>query len=390
MKNGYRVLDSDIHVIEPYSIWEEYLDPKFRSRGPQRPEGAGWMRMNGRVLPAYADTDERRRAVGIRYRSERFLERIGRRGEGETEQLIQGTTPEGMLRAMDVEGIDVAVVFRTMAAHLIAFDDIDPHLSAAMCRAFNRWLADFCAAAPDRLKGGAQIPLHDVDLAVTEARHAVEKLGARTLVLPSHPIKQRPLYDRAYDPLWAAAQDLDVAVSLHGIQASYTEGMLANRYHSNHVMGHAAGQPVEVMLSLGEVVTGGILSRFPRLRFAFLEGNCSWLPWWLYALDERWKEWGDRELFEQEELPSELFRRQCWVSVDVDETLVRHVVSDVGDENIVVSSDWPHDDSEYPDAISTFLAMEGTSDDSKRRILWDNCARLYGLGPGGHVGREVE
>lgn len=379
MKDGFRVLDSDIHVIEPREMWTEYLDPKFRDRGPTPPTNGGWMTMNGRTLPAYADTDERRRASGIRYRSERFLERINRRGEGEMEQLTHGTTPEGMLRAMEVEGIDVAVVFRTMAAHVIGFDDIDPELSAALCRAFNRWLGDFCSTAPDRLKGGAQIPLQDVDLAVTEARYAVEEHSAITLVLPSHPVKQRPLYDRYYDPLWATAQDLDVAVSLHGIQASYTAGMLANRYHSNHVMGHATGQPVEVMLSLGEVLTGGILSRFPRLRFAFLEGNCSWLPWWLYALDERWKEWGDRELFGQEELPSELFRRQCWVSVDVDEALVRNVVAEVGDENIVISSDWPHDDSEYPEAISTFLAMDVLNDDSKRRILWDNCARLYGL-----------
>lgn len=379
MKNGFRVLDSDIHVIEPRSIWTDYLDPRFRDQAPKAPEGGGWMLMNGRALPAYADTPERQRAAGIRYRSARFLDRINRRGEGEMEQLTQGTTPEGMLRAMEVEGIDVAVLFRTLAAHVIAFDDMDPALAAGLCRAFNRWIADFCKTAPERLKAGAQIPLQDPTLAVAEARYAVEELGAKTLVLPSHPVCERPLYDRVYDPLWAAAQDLDVAVSLHGVQASYTTGMLANRYHANHVMGHVTGQPVELMLSLGEVVTGGVLSRHPRLRFAFLEGNCSWLPWWLYALDERWKEWGDRELFEQDELPSELFGRQCWVSVDVDEELVRNVIAEVGDENIVLSTDWPHDDSAYPEAISTFLAVEGTDDESKRRILWDNCARLYGI-----------
>lgn len=379
MRDGFRILDSDLHVIEPATIWSDYLDPKYRDQAPKRPEQGGWMMMNGRTLPAYAHLPERQRATSIRYRSERFLERIGRRGEGEMDQLLKGTTPEGMLRAMDVEGVDLAVVFRTLAAHLIAFDDIDPHLAAALCRAFNRWLADFCSSAPDRLKAGAQVPIQDIDVAVAEARYAVEELGAKTLVLPSHPVKELPLYDRVYDPLWAVAQDLDVAVSLHGVQASYTEGMLANRYHGNHVMGHVCGQPVEVMLSLGEVLTGGVLSRYPRLRFAFLEGNCSWLPWWLYALDERWKEWGDRETFEQEELPSELFKRQCWVSVDVDEELVRNVVAEVGDENIVFSTDWPHDDSEYPKAVSTFLSIPGTDEDSKRRILWDNCARLYGL-----------
>ena len=378
MKDGFRVLDSDLHVIEPRSMWAEYLEPKFRDHGPKEPTLGGWMTMEGRTLPAYADTPERRRGAEIRYGSERFLNRIQRRGDGEMEQLTHGTTPDGMLRAMAVEGIDVAVIFRTMAAHVIAFDDMDPALAAALCRAFNRWLADFCSQDPERLKAGAQIPLHDVDLAVAEARFAVEELGAKTLVLPSHPVRSRALYDRAYDPLWAVAQDLGVAVSLHGVQASYTEGMLSNRYHANHVLGHVTGQPVELMLSLGEVLTGGVLSRHPRVRFAFLEGNCSWLPWWLYALDERWKEWGDRELFEQDELPSELFRRQCWVSVDVDEALVRTVIAEVGDENIVLSTDWPHDDSEYPEAVSTFLGL-GLPEESYRRILWDNCARLYAI-----------
>jgi predicted TIM-barrel fold metal-dependent hydrolase len=127
------------------------------------------------------------------------------------------------------------------------------------------------------------------------------------------------------------------------------------------------------------VVTGGVLSRFPRLRMAFLEGNCSWLPWWLWALDERWEAWGDRELFKQDAKPSELFLRQCYVSVEPEEELAKHVVTELGDDNLVLSTDWPHDDSRYPHAIDGFLELPHLSADSKRKILWDNCARLYGL-----------
>jgi predicted TIM-barrel fold metal-dependent hydrolase len=213
---------------------------------------------------------------------------------------------------------------------------------------------------------------------VAEARFAVHSLGAITLVLPSHMINQRPLYDRYYDPLWAAAQDMDVAVSFHGNHAAYAEH-LARRYLDNLVLSHACGQPVEMMLALGAVVTGGVLSRFPRLRMAFLEGNCSWLPWWLWALDERWEAWGDHELFQQDAKPSELFRRQCFVSVEPEEELAKHVVTELGDDNLVLSTDWPHDDSRYPHAIDGFLEMTHLSPESKRKILWDNCARLYKL-----------
>jgi predicted TIM-barrel fold metal-dependent hydrolase len=67
------------------------------------------------------------------------------------------------------------------------------------------------------------------------------------------------------------------------------------------------------------------------------------------------------------------------VSVDPDAEDSRHAIPAMGDDNIVISSDWPHDDSAYPRAIDTFLALPGVSDESKRKILWDNCARLYTL-----------
>jgi uncharacterized protein len=381
VRDGFPVLDSDIHVIEPRGLWEQYLDPAYRRPGADGCPGAqrAWMLVGDRPVPAGADTPARQRALALRYGSPRCGRSFAQRGEDELRELAKGTTPGGMLRAMDVEGIDVSVVFRTQAAHVIAFDDQDPALSAALCRAFNRWLADFCATDPDRLKAGALVPLQDPGLAVEEAGVAVEELGALTLVLPSHMVCERPLYHPDLDPLWALAQDLGVAVSFHGIQASYTAGMLANRYPESPVLGHASGHGVEMMLALGAVLTGGVAARHPGLRFAFLEGGCGWLPWWLWALDERWEKWGDRETFGQDELPSELFARQCYISTEVDEPMLDDVVRHVGDDNVVVSTDWPHDDSAYPHAVETFLGLDAVGPDTKRKVLWDNCARLYGL-----------
>ena len=76
--------------------------------------------------------------------------------------------------------------------------------------------------------------------------------------------------------------------------------------------------------------------------------------------------------------PSELFRRQCVVSVEPEEALAKHVVTELGDDNLVVSTDWPHDDSRYPHAVDTFLGLD-MPQESKKKILWDNCARLYKL-----------
>jgi predicted TIM-barrel fold metal-dependent hydrolase len=369
-KNGFRVMDSDLHVVEPRTLWEDYLDPKFRGRIVTVPGDYGPTRahVDGKVLPPYADRPERQRAWSFR------MKRPG------AERLHRGTRPKEALEAMDVEGIDVGILFRTWATQAINIDGLEPAFAAAMSRAWNRWIADFCQESPDRLKGSAIIPLQDIDLAVAEARFAVRDLGVVTLVLPSHLVNNRPIYDRYFDPLWAAAQEMDVAVSFHGNHAVYAEH-LAKRYLDNLVLSHACGQPVEMMLTLGAVTTGGILSRFPRLRMAFLEGNCSWLPWWLWALDERWEAWGDSELFGQDAKPSELFLRQCWVSIEPEEALAKHVVAELGDDNFVVSTDWPHDDSRYPHAIDTFLGLPDIAKESKKKVLWDNCARLYNLTP---------
>lgn len=111
MKNGYRVLDSDIHVIEPMSLWGEYLDPRFRDRAPRRSEHPGAIcEIEGRTIPPHMDREDRQRAWGLRMRNARArLERE----RPEEDRVMGATRPEAMLRAMEVEGIDVAVVFRS-------------------------------------------------------------------------------------------------------------------------------------------------------------------------------------------------------------------------------------------------------------------------------------
>lgn len=132
------------------------------------------------------------------------------------------------------------------------------------------------------------------------------------------------------------------------------------------------------MLALGALITGGVFERFLELRVAFLEGSC-WLPWWLWRLDEEQAKVGDADRVRLSKAPSEIFAEHCWVAVEPDEDLVADVAARVGNDCLVVSSDWPHDDSGYPHAMDAFLSIAGLSDETRRKILWDNCARLYGI-----------
>jgi predicted TIM-barrel fold metal-dependent hydrolase len=376
MKAGFRVLDSDMHVIEPHDLWLERLPARWRERAPQIAPipggGFGW-RCEGRFFPAWSDHPKRQPLNRARYdqghaKFRRYDDAMARRFDAKAQ-----------LDAMDLEGIDVAVTFRTIGSHVIAIDEMEPALAAAICRAWNAWMAERAAEAPERIKGAAIVPLQDVALAVEEAEHAVRRLGHVALVLPNNAVCERPWYDEAYDPLWRTACDLGVPVAFHGIQGAYQQH-LGNRYLENLMLMHAAAHPLEQMLALGALLTGGVFERFPALRAAFLEGSCGWLPWWLWRLDEEHAKVGDADRVRLRRPPSETFATRCFVAVEPDEDLIADVARRAGDDCLVVSTDWPHDDSSFPHAIDRFLAVPGLGDETRRKILWDNTARLYGIG----------
>ena len=150
------------------------------------------------------------------------------------------------------------------------------------------------------------------------------------------------------------------------------------RFGANTMLKHVYSHPVEQMLAVGAFCAGGILERHPRLRVAFLEGNCGWVPFLLWRMDEHWEWLGDVYARELTMAPSAYFKRQCFVSVECDEEPVKHVIEAIGDDRIVFSTDFPHGDSKFPRAVESFLRLP-ISEESKRKILWDNCAAYYGL-----------
>src|SRR5437588_481371 len=273
---AFKVLDSDIHIIEPPDLWPRYIDPAFRDQAPvglTEDEGDLRLALNGKPWGRIAiDADRSKRRQGRNYalnqkRWRPFAER--------------GWTSKVQLEAMDIEGIDVAVVYPSRGLFALTIPDMDPRLAAAMARA-------------------------------------------------------------------------------------------------NTMLKHIYSHPVEQMLTAGAFCAGGILERHPRLRVAFLEGNCGWVPFLLWRMDEHWEWLGDIYARELTMAPSAYFKRQCFVSVECDEEPVKHVIDAIGDDRIVFSTDFPHGDSKFPRAVESFLSLP-ISEESKRKILWDNCAAYYGL-----------
>jgi len=386
MKNGFRVMDSDLHTMEPDDLWLRYLDEPFKKFAPtftRRPEQSPQqptIQIKGRIIgemsirpkTAAAGADLHRRSTA--------------RHPHYTVAAARGFDAETQLQAMDIEGIDVAIIYGTRGRQVQMHDDLEPDLAAALARAHNNWTRDFCALNPDRLKFAAQISFHDVDLDVQEARRAVRDLGAVAVIGNPNPVAGRHIHDPYWEPLWAVIEELGVPVGFHPTGQSSLRDDIARRYldHPNgRVIGGAGRNPMELMLAFASLAAGGVLERHPRLRCAFLEGTCGWLPWWLWRLDETWEKFGPGSEIQIGKLPSEYFFRQCFVATDADERILRQVVEAVGDDTIVVSTDYPHSDGLFPEAINEFVALEGVNDKTKAKILWDNCARLYPLAAGG-------
>ena len=381
-KNGFRVLDSDLHTMEPDDLWGKYLEEPFKRFAPVFTRRA----VNAPNQPTIQVGDLTLGEMTIRPKTAAAGADLHRRAVARHPHNAVAASRSydavSHLQAMDIEGIDVAVIYGTRGRQVLMHDDLDPAVAAALARAHNNWTRDYCATDPARLKFAAQVAFHDPKLAAEEARRAVRELGAVAVVGNPNPINGHHVHDPEFEPLWDAVEELGVPIGFHPTGQSSLRDDIARRYvdtPNGRVIGAAGRNPIELMMAFGSLAAGGVLERHPRLRCAFLEGTCGWLPWWLWRLDEAWEKFGPGSEVQIGRLPSEYFFRQCYVATDADEKPLRQVVEAIGDDCIVVSTDYPHSDGLFPVAIQEFVALEGVSDKTKAKILWDNCARLYNL-----------
>ena len=127
------------------------------------------------------------------------------------------------------------------------------------------------------------------------------------------------------------------------------------------------------------MIVNGVFERFPRLRTAYMEAGCGWLPSWLHRIAEHLEMAGDREFPELTMNATQYFTRNCWISTECEDPFVADVIRWLGDDRIVWESDFPHPDSKYPGTVQHFLDLEPDliSEESKRKIMWDNAVDLY-------------
>ena len=370
-KNGFKVLDSDMHILEPVDLWQRYIDPQFKDQAPVgmtryiRDLSVEWKGIDlgsGGMPPDQLNLHEQARARELQDPTYQDSEDSGWDGASQ-------------IRAMGVEGIDVAVLFPTRALFTLSVDGMDPALAGAIARAYNDWMYDFCQESPDRLYGAGHIAPHDVELAVAETRRCVTELGFKCVFVRPNNVNGHNWHDSYYDPLWAECQRLGVPIAFHEGGRPPLVSSQAGTQFSTSMLHHTCSHPMGQMYSVVSMCGGGVLGRFPELKVAFLEGNCAWVPWLMWRLDEHY----ERSAWQHPDTkmnPSEYFKRQCYASIECDEWPAKYVEDAGYGDTLVFSTDYPHGDSKYPHSVETFLEMDLPTD-AKRKYLWDNCARLY-------------
>jgi predicted TIM-barrel fold metal-dependent hydrolase len=375
MKDGFRIIDADRHVLEPSDLYERYLPERYRGR--VKVEGPN---QTNRFVDGEPVSDSHRRPNRSTEDFGYIFASSKRWRETFADALAAKFDPASNLRDMDREGIDVSVLFPTLGLYIMWRDNLDPELSAAICRAYNTWLADYCSHNGSRLYGVALIPLQDPARAVEELRHAKEKLGLVGIFWRPNKLCGRTFSSPDYYPIYEAASDLGVTVCVHEGARTVLPQAGSDRY--SEFGRHIACHPIEQMLACLNFCADGVLERFPRLKVAHLESGCGWVPFWLERMDEHWEHISHGSAKSTKERPSFYFKRQCWVSCEAGEELAHCFVEHVGEDFLTVATDYPHSDAvdKFPD-----LTVGGISGDSKfstearRKILWDNPVRLYGL-----------
>ncbi|HLQ31803.1 MAG TPA: amidohydrolase family protein [Chloroflexota bacterium] len=382
MRNGLQVMDCDRHVLEPRDIWDKYLDPSFKHYiGSVIPRPGRFVGPGGRP----ADQPQHQTYEGDPYWRGAFKNAV--------RQFFDNRS---YLQDMDREGVDVGVLFSTAGLSFPWYEDASLDLVAAQCCAYNDWLYDYCSIAPDRMLGMAIIPLRDTEAAKKELRRAVGELGMAGVFWRPNAHFGRRISDPSYEPIFALAQELNVPIGCHEGNTGYvspvrgggSDGRGFKWFGSARLdtafSNHAARHPTEQMGAFIDVASEGVLDRFPDLRFAFLESGCGWLPYWLERLDVMHDNPIFRESYRGKQRPSDYFRRgQCFVSCEAEEAEegVPILGRLLGENFLMWASDYPHPDAVpyFPNTVGPIVDDQHLSLDFKRRILWDNPRRFYGL-----------
>ncbi len=373
-----QLISADSHVNEPGDLWVERIDKAFRDRAPRVVDNLPDRQPGSYLVLEGIQPIHLTQGLGAGKKPEelpKFFQestyKDARRG---------GWDPAERLKDMALDGVEAEVIYTTLGFRQFWFTDAA--LQQACFRAYNDWLAEYCAYAPKRLAGLALISLYDIDAAIRELRRC-RQMGLKGAMIWASPPEDRPYSDLLYDPFWAAAQDLNMPLSLHAItgmgpESQATRAMGREIQRMDRYLRAVTGAD-EVKRSLTVFIFSGVLERFSGLKLVSAENNVGWLPFVIQRWDQAQESSRYMHPTPLKLKPSEYFHRQVSATF-IDDSVGVENRHQIGIDNIMWSSDYPHTASTWPQSQEVIARdFKDVPAAEKWKIVRENVTQLYEL-----------
>jgi predicted TIM-barrel fold metal-dependent hydrolase len=259
----------------------------------------------------------------------------------------------------------------------------DDELKLVCVRAYNDFLRDWASADPRRLLTVMSLPFWDIDEMVKEITRNLDA-GHRGILFTGEPHRFGLPYlgEEHWDPLWSIAQEAGLPVHFHIGSGEMTSSFGPERISRYGTAATYAYTSCEMFLKNGlqcvDLVTSGVLPRFPELQFVSVESGIGWIPFVLEAADHSYLEGRPGRVSEWELLPSEYFARQVYATYWFEAVAPTKLLGDIPVDRILFETDFPHPTCLYGNVHEKIAAsLAGATEEQRRRILWENAAELY-------------
>jgi predicted TIM-barrel fold metal-dependent hydrolase len=359
------IISADSHVTEPPDTYVDRIDRRFRERAPHVVRDA----QRGDLF--VIDGMDKPIPMGLVAAAGKPAESLRMFGARLEDMHRGGWDPEARLADQDVDGVSAEVLYPTVGMMLCNHPDFD--YKKACFDAYNRWIAEYCAAHPDRLIGVGQTAMRSVEEGIEDLRQ-IRALGLRGVMMPGNPAVG-DYHDPAYDPFYEAAADLGLPLSFH-ILTSQGDSLKTRGPRLNAFLSIIRGcQDI-----IGIFVLGGVFERHPRLRLVCVEADAGWVPHFMYRMDHAWERhryWLPAGTLSR--APSEYFREHVYTTFQ-DDWVAFQVTGLCNVRRLMWANDFPHSDSTWPHSRDVLTRQAGHLSEAERDlILHDNVAELYGL-----------
>jgi len=384
MLQGYRVFDADAHGSINPSMWED-LPEQFRARRP-RPVAvhddsglgnfnAGWL-IEGSLEPHALGPGAQQANTPRNVLSEFGADMKRQRCSVGSMTL---NDPQARLADMDRMGFDAQMLFpSTLYAHMTS----DPEFEAALFRAYNRYVAKQCSAAPERLKWSGLLPLRDQRQAL-EAIAEMARLGARAAVVFGT-AGDRLLSDPSFLPIWDEFARAKLPLCVHMGMSYPPLAQLGRSIYDGHII----GMSLPAQLAFMAIVGHRMLDRYQDLKVAFLEFGAEWIFYMVSRMDhylplDRGAHPFGLSMPNPSDLPRASIRHyvksgHIFVAAEADDQMLHLLFELIGENHVLFSSDFPHGEGRDNAALE-ILERQDLSESQKQKLLYDNTVRLFGV-----------